>query len=203
MASPIQLAMTQFCPSWEQIAEDSLQEAFSGMTPLIELAPSVVSRVAFSDTAPSGGDWNSSDPDLFVSIKAPLHGDIEGDLVWLISWEAARSFWRSCLERSPNTLSELSDVEVGTMLELGTQFSAAFGGAFSGKSNLSVSVGPIRIAIEMLSAIVHTVFSEAAANAPYLGCGFNFGFGETPEFRAMVFLHNLGAVPVGVDKEAA
>jgi len=100
-------------------------------------------------------------------------------------------------------LSELSDVEVGTMLELGTQFSAAFGGAFSARSNLSVSAEPIRIAIEMLSAIVQTVFSEAAVKAPYLGCGFNYGSGENPDFRAMVFLYDLGALPASNDKEAA
>lgn len=205
MAGPIQEATTQICPDWVQFVEDSLQTAFTGIEPLIERAPRVVSRVSLGETPPAHSEWRSAEPDLFVSIKCPLDGDIEGALIWLTSWETARQVWKASLGGAPVSLSELTDVEIATMLEVGSQFSEAFADALSGKSGIGVRAGAARIAVETQSAIFETVFPEAISKSPFVGYGFQFDGGDTDRFEALVFFHGFCAAPFTANdqKEAA
>lgn len=99
---------------------------------------------------------------LAVGITMPIEGEAEGHIVFLTSWESARSLWRMILGTAPEDNLVVGDMEASALLEVGNIINSSFLSAISDMTNMRMESTPPHMAVDMAASILQSVVVEAS-----------------------------------------
>lgn len=103
-----------------------------------------------------------SDEQAFVGIYMPIEGEIGGHMAFLFPWASAQSLWRMLLGSAPESPAEVDEMYASATLEVGNIINSSFLNAISDMTGASLHATPPLMAIEMASAILQAIVSEAS-----------------------------------------
>ncbi len=98
---------------------------------------------------------------VIVGTFMELEGDLEGDLAFLFTWNSALELWKMLVNTTPDNYENLSELEESVVLEVCNILSCGFIKALSDMTQLNVQATPAYLSIEMCTAIINSLISNA------------------------------------------
>lgn len=97
-----------------------------------------------------------------AGIYMAVEGDVQGHIGSLCSWSSACVMWNTLLGAAPSSPDEITELEASMLLEVGNIMNAAFLRAVVDQFDVHLLATPPAVGVDMTSAILSTIVSNAA-----------------------------------------
>lgn len=101
--------------------------------------------------------------DLMVGVTVAIHGEASGYILFLTTWQSAQKIWELLLCTSPTLPTEISELEVSAMLEIGNIINSSFLTAIADMIGLDMVSAIPNMGIDMAASLLQSVVVEASA----------------------------------------
>lgn len=100
---------------------------------------------------------------LTVGVSMAIFGEASGYILFLTSWQSAQKIWELLLSQAPSAPTEITELEVSAMLEVGNIINSSFLTAISDMINVVMGSSVPQMGIDMGASLLESVVVEASS----------------------------------------
>ncbi len=116
--------------------------------------PMEVPELRITPAEQLAGSFSSPEAEV-VGILMDISGDIEGMLMYIIEKDFCHTLLQVLLNKSINSFSEVDEMDISALTEIGNIVAGAYVGALAEMTGLALRISPPSLALDMVGAILN------------------------------------------------